>query len=311
MPELIIHLGLHKTATGTLQRQFFPSCDELELFTTLIPEMKKFIELVTKKDPIHFNSTKALENLAPLLNEKKVNLISNESLSGPPWAGVIELSLDHRTPILENLRSVFPDARIIIVLRRQDALARSFYREYLKNGGTRKVRRFYGMEKNAQHPPLMSLDRFMFSQYIEAIHNYFPKGVLILTFEEFILQPSVFLKKITDFMGIECPNIILKKENSTNFGSLGLEINRILNFIFRSQLNPSGFIPGFNAAKFGKKQRLNLLQHLHDKWPGKGTISNECEIHKVSQEIYNKVKEGNRKLDSLYEIDLGKYNYYD
>ena len=222
MSNVILHIGLHKTATGTLQRQYFPACEHLRLFTTLEPEMKLFVHYVTRCDPIYFSGQKALSYLESALDSQNPNLLSNESFSGPPYAGVIEGGLDHRSPILANLSTVFPDAKVIIVIRRQDSLARSFYRQYLKSGGTRTIKRFYGLGET-DHPPLMSLDRFKYYPYVKALANSFPAGVLILTFEEFVQDQNSFLTKLTDFIGIKPPDIELKKENTTTLGPLESE----------------------------------------------------------------------------------------
>ena len=230
MQNIVLHIGLHKTATGTLQRQFFPACPDLNLLTTFVPEMRKFVRLVTRCDPLYFNSTQAIEILSSVLDQNRPNLLSNESFSGPPYAGAIEGGLDHRSPVLLNLKAVFPKARVILVLRRQDALVKSFYREYLKSGGTRKITRFYGLE-GENKPALMSMNRFNYYPYVEEVMKSFPSGVLTLAFEEFVRNQQVFLNKLTNFIGIELPKIELKKENATSLGPLGMEVTRMI-FLF-------------------------------------------------------------------------------
>ena len=104
MPEVFLHLGLHKTATSTLQGQFFPACPDLKFFTTIVPEMKVFVELVTRKDPIYFDADSVREVIYPIFSKQKVNLLSNESFSGPPYAGGFEYGLDHRSSVISNLK---------------------------------------------------------------------------------------------------------------------------------------------------------------------------------------------------------------
>ena len=43
MVDVVCHIGLHKTASGTLQRQFFPACSGLNLLTTLDPAVREFV----------------------------------------------------------------------------------------------------------------------------------------------------------------------------------------------------------------------------------------------------------------------------
>lgn len=309
MHNIVLHIGLHKTATGTLQRQFFPACSDLNLLTTQIPEMREFVHYVTRCDPIYFDAVKAAEILSTVLDQKRPNMLSNESLSGPPYAGAIEGGLDHRSPVLSNLRTVFQKARVILVLRRQDAMVKSFYREYLKSGGTRKIGRFYGLEGTSK-PALMSLDRFNYYPYAKEVLKLFPSGVLILTFEEFVHDQQVFLKKLTDFIGIDLPKIKLIKENATSLGPVGMEITRILNHIFRSMLNPAGMIPGYKMKRHGTLSRVSPIQIIHDKWPSKGNKIQEGDIFNISREVFEEMKVHNKKMDEKYSLGMSNYNYY-
>ncbi len=309
MENIVVHIGLHKTATGTLQRQFFPACVELNLLTTLIPRVRNFIHYVTRCDPIYFDKNKAHYMIEPLLDKEKLTLISNESLSGPPFAGVIEGGIDHRSPVLKNLSTVFPKAKIILVLRRQDGLAKSFYRQYLKSGGTRKINRFYGME-GPDRLPLMSKDRFKYSIYIEEVIKLFPEGVLLLAFEEFVQDQTKYLTKITNFTGISLPDIELRRENITSLGPTGMEITRVLNHVFRSMLNPGGMIPGIKMKQHGLLTRVSPINIVHDKWPGKKSKLHKGLIFDVAQEILKNMKEDNEVIDKRYKLDLSKYNYY-
>ena len=305
MPEVFLHLGLHKTATGTLQRQFFPACSDLDVFTTIVPEMKVFVELVTRKDPIYFDAENVRKVICPILSKQKANLLSNESFSGPPYAGGFEYGLDHRSSVISNLKAVFPNAKIILVLRRQDALARSLYRQYLKSGGTRSVRRFYGMDG-----PIMSIDRFFYSPYVDAVKALFPAGVLLLAFEEFVEDQAAFLRKLTDFIGIKFPSILLRKENATRLGPFGMEISRVLNHLFRSYLNPGGILPGVPVFEHGGRRLISPVEILHDKWPGKGGRSEKSDVFTTARDIFEMVREDNRVLDSKNELGLDRYGYY-
>lgn len=306
--QIILHLGLHKTATGAFQRQFFPACADLNLLTTGVPEMRSFVAYVTRTDPLYFDAERARTVLRDVLHPEMTNMLSNESFSGPPYAGVIEGGLDHRSPILQNLKCVFPDAKAILVLRRQDALARSLYRQYLKSGGTRTVRRFYGLG-DSDHPPLFSLDRFLFLRYAEAVHASFPKGVLLLAFEEFVHDRAKFLQRMADFIGITLPEIQMTIENPTTMGPVGLEFTRLLNHLFRSFLNPAGIIPGIQVTRGGQTRRVSPLQFLHDKWPGRRTVKSG-EVGLVAQEILELSQQDNLQLDASFRLDLARYQYY-
>lgn len=270
--------------------------------------MQKFVHLVTKKDPIYFNPENARNLLTPLFENTKVTLLSNEMISGPPFAGVIEAGLDHRSPVITNLRSTFPEAKIIIIIRRQDSLAQSFYRQYLYSGGTTRPSTFYGFKK-AQVAPLMSLDRFYFFPYIELLRSAFPSGLLVLPFEEFVHEQQQFLGKLCNFLGIDIPDIGLRKENATKLGPIGMEISRLLNHALRNMIN-RGIIPSIPIVKNGKLASINLNHVLHDNWPFRSKTNVNSDLYRVAQRILDMTKNDNRLLDSKYALGLDNYGYY-
>ena len=307
MSHTVLHIGLHKTATTTLQQQFFPSCSDVNLLTTQNFSVRNFINNVTKTDPAYFDADIARALISPLLSRSTQNIISNESLSCLPFSGVIEPGLDHRTPILNNLKSVFPDAKIILVLRRQDGLAKSLYRQYLKSGGTRPVERFYGT-KGVNKPALVSINRFLYLKYVDVLFNAFNSNVLLLPFELFVEDQTEFLKRITDFIGIELPNIELKPENATKLNPAMLEVTRLINHFFRSLLNPAGLLPGLMINKHGNKRRQSPVQFIHDNWPFKNQAKGKIDI--ITKQILEQAKEDNLMLDEKYALNLQHYGYY-
>jgi hypothetical protein len=308
MAEFVCHLGLHKTASGTLQRQFFPACAGLNLLTTRDPAGRQVVHAVTRKDPLYFDPKQALESLVGQVRSDQVNLLSNESLSGPPYAGIAEGGLDHRSPVLHNLRAAIPNARVVLVLRRQDSLARSLYRQYLKRGGTVKLQRFYGIGA-AHQPSLMSLDRFCFSFFVRCVFESFGSRVLVLTFEEFLRDQPRFLERLCRFIGVERPNMRLYPENATRMGPTGLEVTRLLNFAFRGMLNQS-ILPRLPVRRLGQWKRISAVELIHDYWPGRPTARRESAFNRVTDEIWELNREDNRRLDEEYRLGLAEFGYY-
>jgi hypothetical protein len=307
MADFVCHLGLHKTASGTLQRQFFPACDGLNLLTTLDPAVRQFVHTVTRKDPLYFDPRQALEMLAGRVRNSQVNLLSNESLSGPPYAGLSEGGLDHRSPVLQNLKAALPGARAVLVLRRQDSLARSLYRQYLKRGGTARVQQFFG--SSAAHQPMMSADRFCFSPYVRCVFDSFGARVLVLTFEEFLRDQGSFLERLCHFIGVRRPEMKLEPENVTRMGPAGMEVTRLLNFAFRGELS-QGIVPRLPVRRRGQWRRVSTVELIHDYWPGRPRADQYSTLNRVTTEIWERYQEDNRRLDQEYRLGLGNFGYY-
>jgi hypothetical protein len=309
MVDVVFHLGLHKTASGTLQRQIFPRCKELRLFTIKEPAFNRFYRMVAFTDPTYFYPAKAKSLLEPYLHINKPNILSNEAFSGPLYAGIAEYGLDHRTPILDNLVRVYPQARAILIIRRQDTLSVSLYRQYLKAGGTRSIYRFFGHDSYKGFG-IFPKDRFDFLPYVEKLNQFFPRGVFVLPFEDLVKSKEVFLKKMEKFIGVSFSRFELHKENVTSLSPFGLEVSRILNYFFRSYLNPAGFIPGVPYKENGKLYFRSPITYLHDHWRWKGNKEKKSHILDVGKEIFISVQESNKILDEKYNLNLKSHGYY-
>jgi hypothetical protein len=308
VPDLICHIGFHKTASSTLQHQFFPACANLNLMTTLKPNVREFIQLVTRQDPLYFNPNEARAILGRELSDREVNLLSNESLSGPPYSGVIEWGLDHRSPVLANLHAAYPDADVIVVLRRQDGLARSLYRQYVKRGGTARIQRFFGMDGSGK-PPLMSLDRFRYLPLLRYLRAHFKSRILILTFEEFVRDQDGFLDRLCAFLSVARPDIQLKQENVTRLGHFGMEVTRIMNFVFDNMLN-RGIIPRIPTVRYGRRAKVSVVEYIHDHWPGRTRRDESSPLAQVSRQIWLDSQEDNRQIDRQFGTELARFGYY-
>jgi hypothetical protein len=304
--KIVIHIGLHKTASGTLQRQFFPACENVNLLTTLDDTTRTCINDITRTDPAYFDPDATAATLRSRLISDRVNLISNESLSGPPYAGVVETGLDHRTPVIDNLRRSFPGAKVVVVIRRQDALARSLYRQYIKRGGTESIDRFYGNALGASSG-ILSRNRFKFCNFLELVDRSFAEGLKILLFEDFVNDRKSFLHELCEFIGTSVPDIVLSPENASSLGTFGMTASRYLNYGFRSMLN-RGPLPPIPRKQYGRWVSASPIELAHEFWPGNGKPSQK--VATVCRAILEECKDDNRRLARKFGLDLERYEYH-
>lgn len=308
MVDIYIHIGLHKTGTTSLQRQFFPACNGINYLTGSSPAVTAFEQAAVTTDPIYYSAEDERNLIWPHLRHDRPNLLSREAFSGALYASLIKHKLDHRSSILLNLRASVPEARILIVLRRQDGLSRSIYRQYLKFGGTARIDRFYGVSGNAA--ALFPLNRFRFSAYVNYLIEIFPAGVLVLVFEDLLRNPIAFLGKLCAFMSVPMPDIRLAKTNTTTLGSVGMETSRLLNKFFKSQLNPEALLPGIPRIRGHRIEWVWPSLILHDRWPFRAEPRKESQLYKVSNEILERVRDDNQSLDERHNLGLNRYGYY-
>ena len=128
MHRILIHIGLHKTATTYLQRSFFPELIDIEIY-----HAPRFFDQIGKIQ----------------LNEKDL-LISNEGISGVAWNELWKNGIQNEYHWIDsfknaigNLKILFPDAIILVLYRKHGELLISMYKQYIQEGGVLQLNRFY------------------------------------------------------------------------------------------------------------------------------------------------------------------------
>lgn len=109
--DIILHIGLHKTATTWLQNEIFS---------------KMNVEYIHDF------------NLSTPLKKNKV-IISHEKLSGNP---VFLSSATTRYVYANRLSRIFPNAKVIISFRDKKSWVSSLWKQYIIEGGTKKFEDF-------------------------------------------------------------------------------------------------------------------------------------------------------------------------
>jgi hypothetical protein len=261
------------------------------------------------QDPIYFDSDHARAALLGTFSDDKVNLISSESLSGSLYSAVGKRDLDHRHCIVENLQRTLPEAKIILVLRRQDQYAKSVYRQYIKRGGVLDPVAFFGSDSHVG--AYFPRDRFRYREYVRALKQRFCSGVHVGIFEEFAESPSAFLERMCRFLEVEpMDDWQLQKLNRSRLGSMGLEVSRGLNRLFKSPLNPGGVLPGIPQRRHtGEWRSVSPVFMLQDRWPGTGRVAEGSRLGRVCAKLLAEEAVGNKLLQDELDLDLARYGY--
>lgn len=309
MRNVYIHIGLHKTATTSLQRQFFSNISDITYFNEHHKKFaRRILTQITIQDPIFFDAQSIKDYIATHCTDSKPLLISAEAFSGALYAGMGKRGLDHRSAILQNLKSAFPNAGIVLVIRRQDQFAASCYRQYLKSGGTERIEDFYGI--NSKKRGIIPFERFTYHKYIQYLVKEYNGKVLVLTFEEFNKNRSDFFTKLCAFLEINFIVPSLTITNATRLGEFGMRVTRILNRFFRSALNTEGPFPGLLLRSKGKWIWKHPSELLHDRWISTSSNSGNLNYEDICNTIFEGCIEDNKKLDDEFHLGLSQYGYY-
>lgn len=179
--QIFIHFGLHKTGTTFLQQNVFP----------------KFSNIILIRSS---NLIKQLNTIF-LSNKNKV-LISNEGLLGGPLAG--NWLKNHKIG-LKNISKIFPYAKIIIAFREHNNLLISLYKQYLQEGGTKRLEgEFFDIENDSG---IIKKQDLLFYERIVEIEKYFKEKPFVFKQEELKMNFPQFLYDISKFLNEDPPDI--------------------------------------------------------------------------------------------------------
>ena len=128
----IVHIGLPKTASTTLQNRVFAAQDQFayigktdNLYSDLLRE---FISRISFQDSLDYDTARVDELVAAMRNgQNKPVLVSDEIFS-------VEGRTDRRI-VAERLHRLFAPAKILVVVRAQTAFLQSMYLNHVRGGG--------------------------------------------------------------------------------------------------------------------------------------------------------------------------------
>lgn len=242
--ELIIHLGVHKTASTFFQKKYFNKLAGYEYVDrNLLVEFKNYL---LYEDDFNFNPQDAYNLFLRVLRDKNSNyIISDEDFYCLPFN-----SASDKKRNLNRLIEVFEDKmniKIIILLREQTKLLNSLYLQYVKTGGVANASQFI---KSLNKGTLLNKNYFFFDSYINYIESKIGKDNLkCMFFEHFLEDTKSFLHEITKFIlgyNLSVPlNKVQKANFSINYRFIGIML--LLNKVTKTYKNPFGlFCFGFS-----------------------------------------------------------------
>ncbi|NEO98472.1 MAG: sulfotransferase [Symploca sp. SIO2E9] len=199
--KLLIHIGYPKAASTWLQNTLFN--DEKTGFISpwgaLSSEGLNMLALVNS---FRFSAQLTRKRFEPGLQEAArrdlVPVISHESLSGNQMQAKY-----WGKEVADRIYAVFPEARVLIIIREQKSIILSSYKQYIRSGQSKTIQRFIGVDvERPGFKPICRLDYFEYDLLITYYQNIFGShNVLVLPFELLKKKPQYFWEKIKIFAG--------------------------------------------------------------------------------------------------------------
>jgi len=294
---VIIHIGYPKTATTWFQEVYFPSISNYH-FESFREVNKVFLN----SDCLAFNSDKAKGELL----RKSINgnlLLSSEFLTTG-----INFGWHHgyySAGVAQKIHATFPDATIIIFIRRQQSLICSAYQQYIKNGGT------YGFKRWLYSGEVFSPEHLCFDKLIDYYDKLFSiDQVKVYLYEEFKEDNISFLSKMNKELGFQVDfNDITFKPLNMRLRNLIVPMMLFVNLFYKKPVGLKRYIihiPGMTSMGRAIFKYLNPLSIF-------GNYLSESSLLKVSDnyKLFCYYSKSNKLLaNRVGEEKLKYYGYY-
>jgi len=296
---LLIHPGLHKTATSWLQTNVF---SETRLFRSLLGHAEVNDLLVAPHD-FDFDAhavRKTLDRLMAGSHPGIVDVISSEILSG----NIILGSRDCVT-LAWRVAATCPDAKVLLTVRAQGHIAKSIYLQYLRRGGYLDIEQYLSFKPEPGYswfdPGTLQFDRIARTY---AAH-FGQENVLVLPQELLSRDRMRYLRLLCEFVGVAESEAErdLSKEPARGISppASGGAILRRANVLRQSALNPR---PPSKLTAIG-----DMLERVSYRW----TLGRERAEKRINQvikkELSGRFGESNKRLQEFVPVDLAALGY--
>jgi hypothetical protein len=303
---VLVHIGYHKSGSNWLRRHFFGD-PRTGLGWVGKSSKEHPVRRIVAARPFEFDAAASRAEFAPLVEsieaEGLTPVVSFERLSGNPFSGGYDSK-----EIADRLKAVFPDARILVVIREQRSMIRSTYKQYVREGGALPVDRFMRPPTSkSMRVPLFDLRHFEYHHLIGYYRRLFgPEAVLALAFEQFVADGRAFAARIGEFAGAPLPEETLASlpydaRPKAAPTAVGVAWRRRLNLLgVTTDLNPSPLLP----SRLIKRLALNAGRPEHV--PRRIERRQEAKLREtIASVVGERYAESNRLTAELTGIDLG------
>lgn len=307
--RILVHIGYHKTGSTFLQKIIFKNHPRVRLIDR--SDMQK---VFLRVDSLSFKPEVASEWFSGQMNRAKTGqdrvVISDEELSGNIHTGGNGGYVAKE--VANRLFAVIPEAHIAVFIRNQYDMIESIYRQYVKKGGTFRIKKYLFDHGGYNHRfPQFSFEHLEYDKLIKYYMSRFGKDrVHIFIYEEMQNDIDAFLNNffselqmtpIEDFLSID------KSQVNVRLSFFSIFLARITNRFYGSDpINRRVIfhIPLFYKLCrlfYSKIDRTRCIKHLDRK--------HSFLDRYIREHIKEQYSESNEELGKLLKVDLSSYGY--
>ncbi|MCV6637947.1 sulfotransferase [Candidatus Albibeggiatoa sp. nov. NOAA] len=296
---MLIHVGYHKTATTWLQLFYFPNHPEL----AFIAGHEGLWQHLMSAHSLEFNAQSTQQLFQPLIQQslhtQQVPILSAERLSGNPHAG----GFDNKD-MADRLQAVFPQAKILIVIRHQPDAILSNYKQYIRVGGICNLTEYLTPPEDGRIP-LFRLDNFAYHHLASYYAKLFGQDkVKVMLYEQFRQQPQAFIKELSQFIGVSSnQSFPTEQQVNTSMSDLGMVLKRQINkWHGNDSLYPITPCCAWLTTRLSKTVEYLDQKHYLDFY--QSNLKQQ-----VQNVIGHRFQQSNVQLAEQFQLDLAAYGY--
>lgn len=302
--QIICHVGMPRAGSTFLQTRILPQVKNVYLTghgAVKGPDdwFRNLHRKVVVKNPLTLDLDLEKQKLGELLESVKdpTVIYSEEAIFG----SYIDTFRDHMQTT-NLLKQLMPQARILMIFRRQDHWVESIFRRLVHHGHCMKFESFVNWDGSQFRPklptlfsvtPSVDLEALDWSIYIRNYKELFgDSNVLALPFELMRDDANEFMNRLAEFLGHEIGNIMESDKVNKSESYMACIINRFAN----QHLSKP-------RRKWVKYKGVRWIEKFHN--PTKSFISPD-----LADAFKRRYSEANLSLSNLVGIDLQRYGYH-
>ncbi len=314
---LLIHIGYYKTGSTWLQRFLFG--DPASRFGSLAKDFVRDSPVwqLAGLSPFDFDAAALREDFARLIGSVEAKgllpVISFERLAGSPFSGGHDSAL-----IAERLVRIFPEAKVLAVIREQRSMIVSTYKEYVKAGGALSLARFIASPRSKSlRVPWFDLRFFEYDRLLRHYSELFgAERLLVLAYEEFVEDPTAFVARIARFAGLpfdaeQLDSLPFDRTARQSPSAAWIAVRRRLNRLaVRDEVNPAPLFEARivkRAVRWARRDPARLVDAVLPR-----PLHHRCDskLRRVATAaVGDRYRESNRATSELTGIDLSSYGW--
>jgi hypothetical protein len=305
----LLHVGYPKTGSTWLQNHVF---DHHGLGLASVARSVIHDQLA-RVHPLVFDVAACRATFDPFIRSIQgrglTPVVSSERLSGDTFDGGLD-SLEQA----ERLVRVFPQAKILVVVREQRSMIYSLYKHFVRAGFPGSLRTFLQRPNRGMgYLRWFDYEHLEYDRFAERYAALFGRpNVLVLAFEEFCREPLAFTARLLQFMGITAEHAAMAalpfaERDNEGLQPVGVALQRPLNWLcVRHRLNPWPPLP----SKWLRGVIDKAMPLVDRCMPRRGQESLRRKQRRLIAEfVRDRYRASNARLAAAHALPLGEFGY--